>query len=173
MDAPQELPKAEDGRESEILTNLEKLKIKVQKITQEKTSLEMELKYKEQQYQTLLSAKEKDEVYNQFLQIKLNKKKEKIKRLKEELGKKKHEFQPAHEEAQILQKELLLLEPKKHKPMKHKEVKQLQRKEKLACSDHQFSEPSQITVANVREMKETSLYDSLLIPTMPIMLLQN
>ena len=153
VDAPQEISKA-NGRE--ILTKIKKLHKKVQKISKEKTSLEMELEYKEQQYKTLLSAMhEKNEVYNQFLRNKISKKKEKIKRLKEELHQKEQQFQPACEEAQILRKELslALLELKKHE-----EVKQLQRKEeKLACSDHQFSESS-----DARKMEVTSLYSLIL-----------
>ena len=151
----QKLKAEASQRTSEIMTRFEKLHEKVEKITQEKNSLEMELKLKEREYQMMLSAMhEKNEVYNQFLRKKISKKKEKIKKLKEELRRKESEFQSVHQEARALRNELLLaqLELKK----KHEEVRQLQReKEKLASSYHieQFNKLLQITVADKEEMK--------------------
>ena len=155
LEHAQELKVEKNKKASEVVTKFEKLREKVQKISQEKNGFEMKLKLKEQEYQMMLSAMhEKDEVYNQFLRKKISKKKEKIKRLKEELRKKEYEFQSAHQEAQTLKNELSLaqLELK----MKREEVIQLQKeKEKLAYSDHveQFTKLLQITVADKEEMK--------------------
>lgn len=158
LEHAQKLKAEASQRTSEIMTRFEKLHEKVEKITQEKNSLEMELKFKEREYQMMLSAihekDDKNEVDNQFLRKKISKKKEKIKKLKEELRRKESEFQSVHQEARTLQNELLVaqLELKK----KHEEVTQLQReKEKLASSYHieQFNKLLQITVADKEEMK--------------------
>lgn len=155
LEHAQKLKAESSQRASETITKFEKLHETVQKIAQEKNDLEMALKFKEREYQMLLSAMhEKDEVYNQFLRKKISKKKEKIKKLKEELCRKESEFQSVHQEARTLRNELLLaqLELKK----KHEEVRQLQReKEKLASSYHieQFNKLLQITVADKEEMK--------------------
>ena len=154
LEHAQELIAEPNARTSEIITKFEKLHEKVQKIAQEKNSLEMELKFKEREYKLLTAMQEKDEVYNQFLQKKLNKKKEKIKKLKEELHKMEYEFQSAHREAQTLRNELSLAQSELKK--KHEEVTQLQReKEKLASSYRveQFNKLSQIRAADHEEMK--------------------
>ena len=107
LEHTQELKAEANERTSEIMTKFEKLHERVQKIAQEKNSLEMELKFKEREYKLVAAMQEKD-IDNQFLQKKLSKKKEKIKRLKEKLHKKECEFQSAHQEAQTLRNELSL-----------------------------------------------------------------
>ena len=75
----------------EAVTKLEKLQEIVEPISKEKSNLEKELKVKEREYQLLSTVHEKDEELNQVLQKKIEKKKKKIKRLKEELqGATKH-----------------------------------------------------------------------------------
>ena len=71
---------------------------------------------------------EKDE---SFFQMKINKKKEKIKKLKTELQAKEQELKSAQQEARMQQEELLKAEAEVEK--KHEEVKKLQReREELA-----------------------------------------
>ena len=123
LEHARELKAEPNARTSEIITKFEKLHEKVQKIAQEKNSLEMELKFKEREYKLLTAMQEKD-IDNQFLQKKLNKKKEKIKRLKEQLHRKECEFHSAHHEAQALRRELSLAQLELEK--KHEELIQLQ-----------------------------------------------
>ena len=83
--------KAND-KTNEIVTRLEELHENMQKFAQEKNSIEMKLKFKEQECELLSKMQGKDETYNQFLQTIIEKKRNKIKRLKEELQKKECEL---------------------------------------------------------------------------------
>ena len=133
----------------EVMTKLEKSYENMQKISQEKNNLEMKLKIKEHEYQSLCAMQEKD---NQVLQKKIEQKEEKIRRLKEELQTKDAQLQSALQEAQIQRQRLLQAQKKLKK--KHEEVKKLKReKEKLACSyNEQVSQLVQM--ANVTTDKE-------------------
>jgi len=71
----QESIQAANENAKDYLTELEKLREDVQKITREKSNIEMELKFKERECQLLCEIKE-DKAYNvQFLQNKIAKKK--------------------------------------------------------------------------------------------------
>ena len=142
------------------MTKLEELHENVQKIAQEKSNLERELKIKEREYQLLSTVHEKDEVLNHVLQKKIDKKRKKIKRLKEELQSMDSELQSALQEVQIGQKGLSQAqnEVKKH----CKQVIALQReKEELAWSynieKEQVSKIVQLLVSDKEEMQVRSL----------------
>ena len=125
----QESKQAANENAKDFLTELEKLQESVQKIVQEKSNIELELKYKERECQLLSEIKE-DKFYNQFLQNKVAKKKKKIKRLKQELEMKECKLLSSQQEAQTWQEELLQARAEVRK--KHKEVQELQREnEKL------------------------------------------
>ena len=114
----------------EAINKLEESREKVKKISEEKSTLEMELRIKRRECQLLSEMQEKE---NQGLQYKVDKKRKKIKRLKKELKSKEHELKSALEEVQILKEELS--QALKEKEEKHKEVIQLQsKKDKLECS---------------------------------------
>ena len=153
----QELKVAANEIERETLNKLEKLQESVKKIAQEKSSIEMELKFKVRECQLLSEMKEKDEECNRFLQKKIAKKKKKIKRLKEELERKNCEFLSVQREAQTRQEELSRTRAEVKK--KHEEVKELEReKEKLACSynirKEQVSQLVQIAIALTSDREE-------------------
>ena len=149
----QESKQAANENAKDCLTELEKLREDVQKIVQEKSNIEMELKYKERVCQLLSEIKE-DKAYNQFLQNKIAKKKKKINKLKQELKSKECKLLSAQQEAQTWQEELshALAEVRK----KHKEMQELQREnEKLASSytikKEEISSLVQIAVTSVKE----------------------
>ena len=140
----------------EQLSELEKLKEDVQKIGQEKSSIEMELKFKERECQLLSEIKE-DKTFNQFLQNKIAKKRKKIKRLKEELERTECKLLSVQREAQTRQEALSQARAEVRKT--HEEVKELQReKEELACSynikKQQVSHLVQIAVALTSDKEE-------------------
>ena len=149
----------------EQLSEIEKLKEDVQKIAQEKSSIEMEFKSKERECQLLLEMKE-DKAYNvQFLQRKIAKKKKKIKQLKEELERTECKLLPVQQETQTRQEALSQARAEVRKT--HEEVKELEReKEELACSynikKQQVSHLVQIAVAltsdKEKEMKVLKYY---------------
>ena len=145
---------------NEAVTKLEELHENVQKIAQEKSNLEKELKFKEREYQLLFTVHERDEELNQVLKMKVEKKRKKIKRLKEELQSMDSELQSALQEVQIGQKELSQAqnEVKKH----HKQVIHLQKeKEELAwfynIEKEQVSKIVQLLVSDKEEMQVRSL----------------
>ena len=147
---------------SETVTKLEDLHENVQKIAQEKSNLEKELKVKERECQLLSTVHEKDEELNQVLQKKIEKKKKKIKRLKEELQSMDSELQSALQEVETRQKGLS--QAQKELKKQHKEVIQLQReKEKLAWSynieKEQVSKIVQLLVSDKEEMQVTSIFE--------------
>ena len=142
---------------TEAVTRLEESHGNMQQIVQEKKSLEMELKVKERECNLLSTMQEKDEALNQFLQTKINKKRKKIKSLKEELQRKECELQSALQEVQTRQEELT--QARKELKNKHAEVIQLQReKEELASSynieKEQVSKLVQITFALTSDKEE-------------------
>ena len=98
----------------------------------------------------------KDETYNQLLQTVIEKKKNKIKRLKEELQKKESELESALKEIQTKQEQLS--QAQKELKKKHEKVIHLQReKEKLALSynieKEQVSKIVQLLVSDKEEMQ--------------------
>ena len=147
-------------RASEAVTKLEELHEYVQKIAQEKSNLEEQLKFKEREYQWLSTVHEKDEELNQVLKTKVDKKKKKIRSLKEKLQKKKSELQSAMQDVQTKQEELSQAQNEQKK--QHEQVMQLQReKEELACSynieKEQVSKIVQLLVSDKEEMQVRSL----------------
>ena len=146
--------KAND-KTSEVLTKLEELYENMRKIAREKNSIEMKLKFKERESELLSKMQGKDETYNQFLQTIIEKKKNKIKRLKEELQKKECELKSALHVVQTKQEELS--HARKELKKQHEEVIQLQReKEELAWSysieKEQVSKIVQLLVSDKEEM---------------------
>ena len=144
---------------SEDMTKLQKLHGNVEKLTQEKSILEMELNIKERECQLLCSMQEKD-AYNQDLQKRIDKKRKKIKSLKQELQKKECEFQSALQEVQTKQEALLQSQEELKK--QHEKVMQLQReKENLDCfyniEKEQVSKIVQILVSDKEEMQVNHL----------------
>ena len=149
-----------DKEAREAVTKLGELHENVQKIAQEKSNLERELKVKEREYQLLSTVHEKDEELNQDLKKKVEKKRKKIKRLKEELQSMDSELQSALQEVQIGQKGLS--EARKEVKKQHEQVIQLQReKEEVAWSynieKEQVSKIVQLLVSDKEEMQVRSL----------------
>ena len=145
-------------RASEAVTKLEELHENVEKICEEKSNLERELKIKERECELLSAMQEKD-AYNQVLQKKIDKKRKKIKRLKEELQKKESELQSAMQDLQTKQEELSQAQNELKK--QHEQVMELQReKEELACSysieKEQVSKIVQLLVSDKEEMQVRS-----------------
>ena len=143
---------------SEAVTKLEELHENVEKISGEQSNLEKELKIEEQEYQLLCAMQGKDP-YNQVLQKKIDKKRKKMKRLKEELQSRYSEFQSAVQEAQ--NREEKLLQAQKELKKQHEQVIKLQReKEELAWSYNfekkQVSKIVQFLVSDKEEMQVTS-----------------
>ena len=87
---------------NEAMTKLEELHENVEKIAEQKRNLEWELRIKKRECQLLCAMQEKDEVYNQVLQKKIDKKREKIKSLKDEL---RNQLEKHQEEMIQLQRE--------------------------------------------------------------------
>ena len=145
---------------NEAVTKLEELHKNVQKIAQEKSNLEGELKFKEREYQWLPTVHEKDEELNQDLQKKVERKRKKIKRLKEELQSMDSELQSALQEVQIGQEGLS--EARKEVKKQHEQVIQLQReKEELVWSysieKEAVSKIVQLLISDKEEMQVRSL----------------
>ena len=143
-------------RASEVVTELEKLHENVERISHVTSSLERELKFKEQEYKLLSAMQEKDE----FLQMKIDKKKKKIKILKEELQRKEWELQSALREVQTRREELM--QAQKELKKQHDEVILLQReKEELDCSysieKEQVSKIVQILASDKEELQVISI----------------
>ena len=153
----QESKRIANENAKEQLGELEKLREDVQKIAQEKSSIEMELKFKERECQ-LLSEMKEDKAYNvQFLQNKIAKKEKKIKRLKEGLERMECKLLSVQQEAQTQQEALSQARAEVRKT--NEEVKELEReKEKLTCSynikKEQVSHLVQIAVALTYEKEE-------------------
>ena len=156
-DAQESKVKANDIA-SEALTKLEELHKNVEKIFEEKSNLEKELKIKERECELLSAVQEKD-AHNRVLQKKIHKKKKKIKGLKKELKKKESELQTAIQEVGILKEKLSQAQQELKK--QHEEVMQLHReKEELACSynieKEQISKIAQLLASDKEEMQVTS-----------------
>ena len=131
----------------------------VEKISEEKSNLERELKIKERECELLCAMQEKD-AYNQVLQKKIDKKRKKIKILKEKLQRKESEVQSALQEVQTRQKELS--QAQKELKKQHEEVIQLQReKEELECSysieKEQVSKMVQLLASDKQELQVASI----------------
>ena len=151
---------------SEAVAKLEELHENVEKISGEKSNLERELKIKERECELLYAMQEKD-AYNQVLQMKIDKKRKKIKRLKEELRSMDCEVQSALQEVQTRQEELS--QARKELKKQNEEVIQLQReKEELAWSynieKEQVSKIVQFLVSDKEEMQVTSSLNAYSIP---------
>ena len=144
---------------SELVTKLEELCENAEKIAQEKRNIEMKLKLKERESQLLSAVWEKDNVVNQFLQRKVDKKRKKIKRLKEELQSMNSELQSAFQVVQNRQEQLSQVQKEMKK--QHEKVMQLQReKEELAWSynteKEQVSKIVQLLVSDKEDMQVIS-----------------
>ena len=154
----QESKAKESEKTNKVMTRLKNLRENVEKISEEKSNFERELNIIEQECELLCAMLEKD-VFNQILQKKIDRKKEKIKDLKEELIQKGWELQSALQEVQTRQKELSQARKKLEK--QHEEVIQLQReKEELECSysieREQVSKIVQILASDKQELQVTS-----------------
>ena len=118
---------------SEIVTKLETLHENMLTIAQEKSNIEMKLNFKERECELLSKMQGKDETCNQLLQTIIEKKKNKIKRLKEELQRKESELKSALQEVQTKQEQLS--QAQKEVKKQHEKVINLKReKEKLALA---------------------------------------
>lgn len=147
--------KAKGGEKANrVMTRLEDMHENVGKISQVKSILERELKIKERECQLLCEIQEKDEVLNQVLQKKIDKKRKKIKELKEELQRKEWELQSAQQKVQTRHKELS--QARNELKKQHNEVIQLKReKEELACSyDFEKKQVSKIVQLLTSDKKE-------------------
>ena len=145
---------------SELVAKLEELHENMQKIAQDKNSIEAKLKCKERECELLSKMQGKDETYNQLLQTTVEKKKNKIKRLKEELQKKEYELKFARHEVQTKQEKLS--QARRELKKQHKKVIQLQReKEELSLSynieKEQVSKIVQLLVSDKKEMQVSFL----------------
>ena len=154
----QESEAKESEKTNTVMARLENLCENVEKISEEKSNLEWELKIKKRECELLCAMQEKD-AYNQVLQKKIDKKKEKIKELKEDLKWKERELQSAMQEVQTRQKELS--QAQKELKKQHLEVIQLQReKEELECSysieKEQVSKIVQLLASDKEELQVTS-----------------
>ena len=161
LDAEEHLRHSDESRAkanrktSETMTKLESLHENLEKMAQEKSSLERELKIKKQECQLLGARLEKD-AYNQVLQEQIDKARKRIKSLKVELQRKDFELQFALKEVQINQNELL--QAQKELKSQHEKVMLLRiEKEKLARSynirSKQVSKLVQILVSDKEETK--------------------
>ena len=144
---------------SEAVTKLKELHENVEKIAQEKSNLEMELKVQRRECEVLSAMQEEDEISNQFLKMKLAKKEEEIKSLKVELQSMDSELQSALQKVQTRQEELSRAQNKLKK--QHEQVIQLQKeKEELAWSynieKEKVSKIVQLLVSDKEEMQVTS-----------------
>ena len=144
---------------SKAMVELEESRKNVEKISQEKSDLENNLKIKELEHQVLSAEK------NQILQHKIDKKRKKIKSLKQKIQEKESELHVAQQEVISRQEEL----SKAQKELKeqHEEVIRLQReKAELTCSyniaKEHFSMIVQLLVSDKEEMQVTSLYNTVL-----------
>ena len=156
----QECKAEANSNTSELVAKIEELHDNMQKIAQDKNSIEVKLKFKERECELLSKMQGKDETYSQLLQTKLEKKKKKMKRLKEELQKKECELKSALQEVQTKQEELS--QARKELKKRHEEVIQLQKEKKeLACSynieKEQVSKIVQLLVSDKEEMQVRSL----------------
>ena len=153
----QESEAKESEETNKVMTRLKNFRENVKKISEEKSNLERELNIKERECELLCAMLEKD-ILNQVLQKKIDRKKEKIKDLKEELKWKEWELQSALQEVQTRHKELS--QARKELKKKHEEVIQLQReKEELECSysieREQVSKIVQILASDKQELQVT------------------
>ena len=164
MDAEEHLRQSQESkvkaneRAREAVTKLEELHENVEKISEEKSNLERELKIKERECELLCAMQEKD-AHNQVLQKKIDKKRKRIKGLKKELEKKESELQTAMQEVGTMKEKLS--QAQKELKKQHKKVIQLQReKEELACSynieKEEVSKIVQLLVSDKEEMQVRS-----------------
>ena len=136
---------------NKAVAKCEELCKNVVKISEEKSNLEKELKIKERERELLYKMQQKDE-YNQVLQKKIDKKREKIVSLKENIQRKECELQSAVQKVQTQQEEMSRAQMELKK--KHKEAMKLHKaKEELACSYNsekaQFSRRMQVLTSDM------------------------
>ena len=153
---------------SQVMSRIEELHKKVQKIVQEKKILEIELQSKQKECQLLSEIRAKDAVHSEkdavistILEEKISQKQKEIEILIKELHKKNTDLQSAQQEAKMKQEELLKARTELKK--KHKVVKELKEKnEKLSCSynvrKEQVSKLIQLIVALSSDESETKVY---------------
>ena len=132
-----------------VMSQIEELHKKVQKIVQEKKILEIELQSKQKECQLLTEMKEKNASLSSMLDKKICGKQKELETLEKGLQKGESEFQSAQQEASRCQEELLKVQ--RQMKEKHKEVMQLKKEnEKLSCSynieKEQVSKLIQLTV---------------------------
>ena len=133
----------------QVMSRIEELHKKVQKIVQEKKILEIELQSKQRECQLLSKLIEKDVSLSSMLDEKISGKQKEIETLEKELQKRESDLESAQQEAGRWQKELIKFQAELKE--KHKEVTQLKKEnEKLSCSynieKEQVSKLIQLTV---------------------------
>ena len=154
---PQESKVKANEKASEAVTTLEEFHENVQKISEEKTLVEIKLKVKERECQLLSTMQEKGEVVNQVLQKKIDMKRKKIQILEKELLRKESELQSTLQEVQTQQKELS--EGRKVLKKQHEEVVKLHRERaELVCSYIEKEQVSKILTSDKEEMQVISRY---------------
>ena len=134
---------------SQVMSRIEELHKKVQKIVQEKKILEIELQSKQRECQLLSKLIEKDVSLSSMLDEKISGKQKEIETLEKELQKRESDLESAQQEAGKCQNELLKVQAELKE--KHKEVTLLKKEnEKLSCSysieKEQVSKLIQLTV---------------------------
>lgn len=129
----QESKSVRNEKVTQLMSRIEELHMKVQKIVQERKSFMVELQFKERECQLLLALKTNDDAHSAMLEGKLSTKRKKIKKLQEKLQRKECEIQSALQESKACAVGLSQVGEELKK--KQKEVKQLQEeKEELARS---------------------------------------
>ena len=149
----QESKSAANEKFNLVMSRIEELHKKVQKIVQEKKVLEIELQSKQTECQLLSEIKARDSA----LEEKISKKRKKIEKLKKKLQAKESDLHSSLENAKKWQEELSQAQVELKE--KHEEVKELrEEKEKLACSfnieQEQVSKLVQLTVTLTSEKTE-------------------
>ena len=144
----------------QVMSRIEELHKKVQKIVQEKKILEIELQSKQRECQLLSEMKEKDTVLNSMLNEKISGKQKEIETLEQELQKREYDLKSAQQEASKCQKELLKVQAELKE--RHNEFTQLKKKnEKLSCSysieKEQVSKLIQLTFDLRSDKQETEV----------------
>ena len=151
---------AVDENVHQIMSHLEKLRTRVQKIVQEKRVIEIELQSKQRECQLLSQlmseSREKDEVITTLLEEKIQRNLEDAENLEKELKRKESDLESAHQESRTRQEELS--QARADLKMKHEEVQNIQQEyEKLtSCYDigmEQLSKLIQLLAADKEEMQ--------------------
>ena len=147
---------AVDEKVSQIMSHLEKLRTRVQKIVQEKKIIEIELQSKRQLLSQLRSESKKDEVITTLLEEKIQRNVEDAEKLEKELKRKESDLVSAQQESRTRQEELS--QARAELKRKHVEVQEIQQEyEKLAsCYDigmEQRSKLIQLLAADKEDMQ--------------------